>query len=191
LVTREGGDIFVNPMIKENMSVEMLGLVYSRLHYIHNSYEPVHKRFTISIKPKRLPKRFRSKALIGYVSEDGIIGKGGSWSEGYVTYRPRTLGPFLVIIDTVAPGIKPINVEPNADLSNSEEIRIKVSDPISGIKSYKGTIDGKWILLEYDYKEDLLVYTFDERINKGSHILELVVIDEKNNKSKLSLPFTR
>ena len=63
---------------------------------------------------------------------------------------------------------------------------VKIADNLSGIKKYKGTIDGKWVLFEYDAKRNLLIYTIKDNgnIKKGKHILKLEVIDERKNKSQ-------
>ena len=59
------------------------------------------------------------------------------------------------------------------------------------IKSYEGKIDGKWILMEYDYKNNKLIYSFDNSIKKGSHNFKLIVIDKTENKSEYSFNFQR
>ena len=49
-------------------------------------------------------------------------------------------------------------------------------------KEYTGTIDGSWVLFEYDAKRNLLVYNFDEHLKKGrNHKLQLRVEDQKEN----------
>ena len=51
---------------------------------------------------------------------------------------------------------------------------------------YRGEIDGKWILFEYDEKTGTLTYTFDkDRMVFGkSHLLRLVVTDARENSSE-------
>ena len=72
-----------------------------------------------------------------------------------------------------------------ANLTGKKEIRIRITDELSGIKSYDPSIDGNWALFEYDQKNDMLIYRFDEiRIKKGSeHNLSLKVTDNKDNSS--------
>jgi hypothetical protein len=70
-----------------------------------------------------------------------------------------------------------------ANLTGKRDIRIRINDDLSGIKSYEGTIDGKWALFEYDQKSEMLIYRFDEtRISKKSkHDLSLKVTDNRDN----------
>ena len=67
-----------------------------------------------------------------------------------------------------------------------------IKDELSGIKSYEPSIDGNWALFEYDQKNDLLIYKFDEtRITKGTkHNLFLRVTDNKDNFSTYNCNFT-
>ncbi|MFD2147612.1 hypothetical protein [Mucilaginibacter antarcticus] len=66
-----------------------------------------------------------------------------------------------------------------------------MSDNLTGIKNYNGRIDGKWVLMEWDYKSKLLSYTFDDGVSDGKHTFELSVGDGKNNVSTFTAEFTR
>jgi hypothetical protein len=78
------------------------------------------------------------------------------------------------------------------DLTGRKEIRIRIKDDLSGIKSYEPEIDGNWALFEYDQKNDLLIYRFDEkRIKRHSeHLFKLKVSDNKDNISYFNYNFT-
>jgi hypothetical protein len=54
-------------------------------------------------------------------------------------------------------------------------------DELSGIDSYTGTLNGEWILMEYDEKNDLLIYYFDKYLIEGENIFKLEVYDNTNN----------
>ena len=56
---------------------------------------------------------------------------------------------------------------------------------------YNATVDGKWILMEYDAKNDLLIHRFDGRIPAGKHTLRLEVSDHVGNKKVYEREFTR
>ena len=65
-------------------------------------------------------------------------------------------------------------------------MQFKIVDDLSGIKSYRGEIDGKWILFEYDAKSATIVYQFDKQrmVFGKSHLLRLVVTDNRDNSSE-------
>ena len=55
---------------------------------------------------------------------------------------------------------------------------MKIEDEHSGIKDYRATINGKWVLMEYDYKKNSLVYDFSDGVIKNSeNNLKIIVTD--------------
>ena len=75
-------------------------------------------------------------------------------------------------------------------LKNQNTIKLRIEDKNSGIKSYRGEIDGKWILMDYDHKKGLLYFDIDQNINKGEHTFKLKVIDNVNNTKEYKAKFT-
>jgi hypothetical protein len=173
---------------KGNGTPQML----SDVHHIHNIYTPLHKAYSVSIKPSDIPSGKESKLLIVQLSEDFKKSPlPSTFSDGYVTAEPLSFGMFYVGIDTVSPSIYTNGLVPGADLSGRSELRIRITDDLSGIKGYEPQIDGKWALFEYDQKNDILIYRFDpKRIEKGSnHTLILKVFDNKNNTNEFTTSF--
>ncbi len=168
-------------------------LMYSDVHYVHDKYTPVHKAYSLSIKPSHIPEGKASKMLIVQMSDDFAKSSlGGTWTEDFLTASAMSFGMFFVGIDTVAPGIYANGLASGADLTGKRELRIRILDDLSGIKSYEAQIDAKWALFEYDLKNNVLVYRFDpERITKGTiHSLSLKVTDNRDNQSEFSCDFT-
>lgn len=166
--------------------------MFSDVHYIHNKYTPLHKAYSLSIKPDSVPEGKASKMLIIQMGDDfSKSSLGGTWTEGHLTADATSFGMFYVGIDTVAPAILTNGLIPGADLSGKKELRIRIMDDLSGIKSYEPSIDGKWALFEYDQKNNVLIYKFDpERITKGSkHKLALKVTDNRENQSEFLVEF--
>ena len=165
----------------------------SDLHHVHNKFTPVHKTYTLSIKPGIIPAGKESKMLIVRLDdEQKKSAMNSTWSEGNLTAEVLSFGKFYIGIDSVAPVITPSGLSPGAILTGKKEIKIRITDDFSGIKSYEPFIDGKWALFEYDQKNDLLIYRFDEkRITKGTkHNLSLKVTDNKDNISYYNCNFT-
>ena len=67
---------------------------------------------------------------------------------------------------------------------------VNIIDNESGITFYKGEIDGKWALMEYEYKDDILIYYFPDNFTKGEHQIKITVKDKVRNKTVLSQKFT-
>jgi murein DD-endopeptidase MepM/ murein hydrolase activator NlpD len=162
------------------------GNAWSAVHQIHNRYTPLHIGFDISIKADNLPESLKSKALI--VNSNGSS-QGGGFENGYVKAIPKNFGSFYIAIDTIAPRIVPVNIAEGKSMAGLSKIFFKISDNLSGIKSFNGYIDGKWALMEFDTKTATLWHSFDERTTSGKHTLELVVVDMKENSRKYTVTF--
>ncbi len=161
---------------------------WSAMYQIHNRFTPLHTGFQLWIKADSLPENLRAKALI--VNENRVS-QGGFYEDGYVKANPKNFGSFFVSVDTVAPIITPVNIADGKNMAGLSKIIFKISDHLSGIKSFNGYIDGKWVLMEFDAKTATLWHSFDERTNKGKHTLDLVVADMKDNVRKYSATFYR
>lgn len=152
------------------------------LHRLHKDTEPVHKNYTLSLFVNEVPHHLQDKGIIVRIDRRGRIKAYTTKHNGaWFTASPREFGNFTLVIDTVAPSIRPNNFTPNGTITGKKELKFSASDDLSGIVSYRATIDGKWVLLTYDYKSDLLIYTLDERCPAGEHNFEMVVTDDAGN----------
>ncbi len=159
---------------------------FSLTHKIHDQYTPLHKSFTLSIKPEEGVEKFSDKLLLAYtVKENGNVrSAGGEFKNGFVTARSNTFGNYFVTIDSIAPSIKTLNISKDKIVRDTLGIKIKIDDNLSGISAYKATINGKWILMDFDAKNDLLIYEFDDKTIRDTKVeFVLTVTDKKNNSS--------
>ena len=168
---------------------------YSPIFRLHNDEVPVHKNYDLKIKTVNLPENLKSKALIAGI--DKKTGKkfsiGGVEENGWISAKVRQLGTFVIAVDTIPPKILPVNIQKNSKIMNNDKISFKITDDLSGITSFRGELDGKWILFEYDAKNNLIEYYFDPtRIQLNTnHILKLTVVDGKKNREVYNATFFR
>jgi hypothetical protein len=111
---------------------------------------------------------------------------GGKYILGTITARIRELGSYTVVTDDVPPVITPLG---QAKWAANRRVAFKISDNLSGINSYRGTVDGVWVLFEYDAKNNYLYYNHDAkqlRKDGGHHTLNLVVTDEAGNEAQFT-----
>ena len=109
---------------------------------------------------------------------------------GHWTTKLKDMGDYTLAKDSIPPQIVPSNFKANQWLSKFRFMKVKISDDFSGIKSYRGTINGKWILFEYDPKRNLLTYDFSDKTFKlAKHELEIEVEDNVGNKSVYKATF--
>ena len=111
----------------------------------------------------------------------------GNWKT-----KVKDMGNFTLVRDSVSPKISPYNFKPKQWLSKFKYLKLTISDDLSGIKSYRGTINGQWVLFEYEPKRKLLTYDFSDKVFKQTqHELELEVKDNVGNKSVYKTIFYR
>ena len=91
---------------------------YSFLHHLHFDYVPLHTWCNLSIRPVSLPLGLQDKALIANVTKDGDFeSSGGEWVNGFIKTRIREFGNYCIVIDTVAPEIKPLNIKDQKNIA--------------------------------------------------------------------------
>lgn len=101
-------------------------------------------------------------------------------------------GTYFLAKDSIPPKIKPINFKKNQWISKSKFLKIKIEDDLSGIKSYEGEINGKWVLFEYEPKNKNLTYNFNDlKFKSGKQDLKLKVTDNVGNESIFQTTFYR
>ena len=161
---------------------------FSATYSIHNKFTPIHDSYELWIKPDSTIGKYADKAVI--VSTDGAVA-GGTYQDGYIKSDPHTFGDFFIKLDTVPPVIVPVNIRPDANMKAAKGIYFRIGDNLSGIRSYTGKIDGKWVLMEWDFKSKVLGFRFNDDIAPGKHIFELTVTDNKNNSRYFTASFTR
>jgi hypothetical protein len=74
-------------------------------------------------------------------------------------------------------------------MTGISKMSFKIRDNLSGIKSFNGYIDGRWVLMEFDTKTASLWHTFDDSTTSGKHTLELIVTDMKDNNRNYNITF--
>jgi hypothetical protein len=164
--------------------------VFGEVHHVHFNNTPVHKKYVLSIKAD-VADTLRNKTYIATTDMKGNFWHiGGKWKDGFLRTKTREFGDFCIIADTINPEIKGVNIFPGKVFNTQTSIKLTVKDKNSGIKSYRAEIDGKWILMDYDYKRNLLKFNIDKSLTKGKHTFTLKVIDNVANEKNYTAKFT-
>ncbi|MEM9929567.1 MAG: M23 family metallopeptidase [Bacteroidota bacterium] len=166
----------------------------SDTHQLHQKNTPLHGSARLSITPNiTVPERLRPHVFLGSCDDKGHWhANGGSWtSEQRFAANIPTFGRYGLFLDTIPP-----TVEINAfrtDLRYAQGFSLLMKDNVSGGRlSYRGTIDGQWVLLELDAKSDKLTYNFaDGDPGPGEHVFSITVQDARNNTTTWSRKFRR
>lgn len=178
------------PIIFHYETTDSIEGVFGKVHNVHFDNTPVHKKYILSIKAN-VPDSIKNKTYIATTDMKGNFWHiGGVWNSNIIRTKARQFGNFCIIADTTNPEIKGVNIYPGKVFNTQSTIKLTIKDKNSGIKSYRGEIDGKWVLMDYDYKRNLLRYDIDKNLEKGKHTFTLEVKDNVGNTKKYTANFT-
>ncbi len=188
------GALYENLFFQYSTTPDESNGIYSSMHHVHDDKTPVQQYFDISIRPTNMPPELRSKAVIANCGDGKPDNCGGTWVGDVLKTRVRNFGDYCIMADTEAPSIKPVIFTTDMRKKKSMAFRISDNFAVSGTADgmkYRGTVDGKWVMFEYDSKRARLTYDFDEHVGVGEHVLKLSVVDDKGNERVFEGKFIR
>jgi murein DD-endopeptidase MepM/ murein hydrolase activator NlpD len=149
---------------------------------LNNKYVAVHSNFMVTIKDNSAPESDREKTFIANTDGGKLSYNDTYYKDGAFNAKVRSLGQFELAKDTTAPVISVAKSIEGKWLSKQKTLVVYIRDNISGIKDYKGYLNGKFILFEYDYKTRKLTHHFDDNIfADGRNDLKVIVSDNVGN----------
>lgn len=191
-ITKGKFDIYIpSESLYENtyLNIEAKGDTLS----FHEDIIPIHKNITISVDASNYEAKDLSKLYIGRLNYRGQPYYNNTSRNGTkLTTRVRTFGEYTLAIDETPPTVKAVNFDDGKWISSNKTLEIKIEDDLSGISSYRATVNGKYILTEYNYKTDVLTYDFDDDVVKDTeNNLKLIVVDNVGNSTTFEATFFR
>ena len=160
---------------------------------IHTNTVPAHRDFTITFDANKYPEEEQKKLFIARLDERLRPSHLSTYKRGGIfTARTRNLGTYTLAKDTVAPTIRTKNFKEKQWLNNYKYLSVYIADDLSGINTYSATLNGEWVLMEYEPKNNTLTYNFDDKIlDKKQCVLKVTVTDNVGNENSLSTAFYR
>ena len=160
--------------------------------FLHDDTIPAHTNFTIEIEDNKFTENQRDKLFIASINGKKIGYNYTTRKENVFTTRVKTLGKYALVLDTIPPKISIAKSIEGKWLSDKKSIQFTISDGLSGIKSYNGYLNGKWILFEYDNKTKKIIHYFSDGIvDEGANELKINVIDNMGNSTIFETHFFR
>jgi peptidase M23-like protein len=173
---------FYNSFLFNYKEIECDSCKYSKIFKLHNQYTPVHKYYTLNIVTRLIPDSLLEKIFIAYSPDNkDYTYINSSMDKNSIKAKPRNLGYFRVMSDTNSPEVSFVNFNDEKSISKQSKLMVKISDNETGIKSYRATLNGSWILMEYDPKKNLLTYNIDDKTIPGKNSFQIVVEDMVGN----------
>ncbi len=160
---------------------------------IHNNRVPAHRNFTITFDASKYTEAEQKQLFIARLDKKLKPNYASTYKRGNTfTTRTRNLGTYTLAKDTIAPKIRTKNFKHKQWLNNYRYLSLLISDDLSGVDTYTATLNGEWILMEYEPKTKTLTYNFDDKIlDKKQCELKVVVKDNVGNTSNYEVSFYR
>ncbi|EKN16989.1 hypothetical protein HMPREF1076_02123 [Parabacteroides goldsteinii CL02T12C30] len=174
-------DLYFRYSVKEDSAA--LGAT----HILHNKPVAFHKSAKLSLRLQTDTLENKQQYGIVRLQNGRRSWTGGVYRNGWVDADIKEMGSYTLGQDLVPPTITPLNP---ATWVSKQSIALRLSDNLSGVQTYRGEIDGQYVLFEMNSKS-VITYHFDkERLARGKHTLKLVVTDACGNQSTYTYPFT-
>ncbi|WMJ73527.1 M23 family metallopeptidase [Cytophagaceae bacterium ABcell3] len=166
--------LFDSLYLKLNHQVTDKGKEYFHIHNLQTSlYRPI----KVTIDPL-LTNYESSNTHLYHLNKYGKAGfEGGTWDKNKIVLKTKNFGTFTFEQDSIAPEIKLKSVQGNT-------IYLTIKDEKSGIGSFRATLDGEWILMNYDHKRNLL---WSDRLDKSAPLKGNFEIEVKDNAGNSSI----
>ena len=150
--------------------------------HVHKPNLPLDKNYTLTYFTDSLSTNEKKYVYFAY--------KSGRHYNYISTYRKdnkiytntKYLGDFYLKFDSIAPIVYKPSFYNKQDISKHKTLSIHIKDNETDIKNYYATIDGKWILMEYQPKKNRLFFDLkDLKATKQQHAFKLKIQDVLGN----------
>ena len=160
---------------------------------IHRNTVPAHRNFTITFDATKYSTEEQKQLFIARLDSKLKPSYVSTYKRGDTfTSRTRNLGTYTLAKDTIAPKIRTKNFKEKQWLNNYKYLSLSISDDLSGVNTYAATLNGEWILMEYEPKRNTLTYNFDDKIlNQKQCVLNVTVTDKVGITNTLTTTFFR
>lgn len=158
--------------------------MYSDIYEVGSTEQPLRGAFSLGFRPAQ-PGRPEHMVVASRDAYGRWSYIGNEWEkDGTLHAASGTFGAFCVMADSLPPSLSPMNFSDGANIPPGQaRLDAQVKDGFSGIDAQRllGTLDGRWILFEYDAKSNTISHPLRQRPAPGMHTLELFVYDRANN----------
>lgn len=160
---------------------------------IHRNTVAAHRNFTITFDATKYSEAEQEQLFIARLDDRLKPSYTSTYKRsGTFTARTRNLGTYTLAKDTIAPRIRTKNFKEKQWLNNYNYLSLSISDDLSGVNTYSATLNGEWILMEYEPKLNTITYNFDDKIlDQKECVLKVTVTDNVGNTNTLTTTFFR
>ncbi|PHI20534.1 hypothetical protein CEQ90_07215 [Lewinellaceae bacterium SD302] len=179
-------DLEMKLEISQDSSADIL----SQVIHLHDRLTPLQKAIGMSLQPNiKIEPKYREKVILTRCTKDGeVISYGGALNEtgGVVELPVRTFGTYCLQTDTIPPTIETTGFR--NPIRGTRRISFRITDNVGtagrarGLR-YRATLDGEWLLFEYDLKKNRIYHDLTGQVDPNGAIFRLEVWDDRDNKA--------
>lgn len=145
------------------------------IYSIGPATSPLKSSIEVELSPQ-LEYTLPSKTHVYKTDDAGDFSfEGGKWQNGTITFTTRELADYTILADTISPTIKKI----------PGDVAFLINDELSGIESFEAHLNGKWVLMKYEPKDNLIRADWRHKKTKKTGEFTLVVTDMAGNETEL------
>jgi murein DD-endopeptidase MepM/ murein hydrolase activator NlpD len=134
-------DLFLRLEIKDYTNLKYF-TINSPTEYLRNNIQ-----VTIKNAASKADKTYLHVYNVSNAGKKSFVG--GEWKGNDIQFKTRNFGTFVIDEDKTDPEIVPIKVD-------SSQLRFKILDKMSGIKDFEAKVNGEWILMRYEHKQNMI-----------------------------------
>ncbi len=159
--------------------------------YLNDDIVPAHTNFTISVTDSLLSKELQEKTFIARIDGEIMYYNSTYRKDSVFSTKVKTLGKYKLVTDVQSPKVS-IAKSIEGKWVSQDKLQLQITDSGSGIKTYNGYLNGKWILFEYDNKTNTITHYFNnDFVLNGANELKLIVTDAIGNSTTFETHFFR
>lgn len=148
---------------------------------IGKANEPVHNAYRIKIKATAEPT---GKEYIKIrTAKNRVRTVKASYENGWFYGDSKYFGTYTLEKDVQEPSLSAINITSSTSFISKSQLLWKVNERETNLADYDLFIDGKWYVLEYETKGDLLIFDRPEGFT-GTKLVRVEVVDDHGNKNQ-------
>jgi murein DD-endopeptidase MepM/ murein hydrolase activator NlpD len=157
------------------LAAEHTTLPGSEVFTIGSPLVPLNKSIHVSLKTEREYLQEQGYAVYRAAGKFAYTYIGGEWINGRLQFITREFGNFTLLKDSIAPTITPLSI-------NNNTVRFKIRDNLSGVATFKASVNDAWLLMHYDAKTATIWSERQDKEKPLSGVFELEVVDNAGNK---------
>ncbi len=160
---------------------------------LHRDVIPIHQNITITVNVSDYLHLDREKLFIAKLNYKNAPSYTSTTRSGdKLSAKIRNFGKYSIASDVKPPVIKAVGFTDGKWMTEFTALQVRISDDLSGISSYRATVNEKFILMEYEPKTNLLTHDFNDGIiTDTENKLKIIVIDNVGNSATFEATFFR